>query len=76
MYFDTLSPTAATSAGEPAILRVRISDRKVERVADLKDVSRAWGVFGFWFGLGPDDFPLILRGTSSDEIYALDWEAP
>ena len=64
-----------TKVGEPAILRVRISDRNVERVADLKGVSRVYGL-GAWLGLGPDDSPLILRGTSSDEIYALDWEAP
>ena len=65
-----------TSGGDPAILRVRISDRKVERVADLRGVARFEGSFPLSFGLGPDDSPLILRGTSSDEIYALDWEAP
>ncbi len=65
VYFDT-------SGAEPGILRVGISDRKPERVADLRGVSR----FGDWLGLGPDDSPLILRGTASDEIYALDWEAP
>jgi len=58
-----------------AILRVRISDRTVERVADLRGVSR-FGSLGSWFGLDPDNSPLILRGTESDEIYALDWEAP
>ena len=67
----------STSGGEPAVFRVRISDRKVERVADLKGVSRLQGYYvGGWLGLAPDDSPLILRGTSSDEIYALDWEAP
>jgi len=65
-----------TGEAEPAILRVRITDRKVERVADLGGVSRFEGMAGLWLGLGPDDSPLILRGTSSDEIYALDWEAP
>jgi len=60
------------SGAEPGILRVGIRDRKPERVADLRGVSR----FGDWLGVGPDDSPLILRGTGSDEIYALDWEAP
>jgi eukaryotic-like serine/threonine-protein kinase len=60
-----------------AIERVRISDRKLERVADLSGVSRPEGVLGSpWFGLAPDDSPLVLRGTSSDEIYALEWQAP
>ena len=60
---------------EPAVLRVRISDRKLERVVDLKD-SRMGGYFGFWLGLAPDDSPLLLRDTGSQEIYALDWVTP
>jgi hypothetical protein len=30
----------------------------------------------FWFGLAPDDSPLVLRDTGTQDIYALDWEAP
>jgi hypothetical protein len=26
--------------------------------------------------LAPDDSPLVARDTSSQEIYALDWQAP
>ena len=29
-----------------------------------------------WFGLGPNDSPLLMRDAGSIEIYALDWEAP
>ncbi len=29
-----------------------------------------------WFGLAPDGSPLLLRRAGSEEIYALDWEAP
>jgi Tol biopolymer transport system component len=60
---------------DPAVLRVRISDHKLERVVDLKD-SRMGGYFGFWLGLAPDDSPLLLRDTGSQEIYALDWVTP
>ena len=60
---------------DPAVLRVRISDRKVEQVVDLKNF-RTGGYFGFWLGVAPDDSPLLLRDTGSQEIYALDWEAP
>ncbi|MBZ5563550.1 MAG: protein kinase [Acidobacteriia bacterium] len=59
----------------PAVLRLRISDRKVERVADLKDL-RITGHYGFWVGLAPDDSPLLLRDAGSQDIYALDWQGP
>ncbi len=29
-----------------------------------------------WFGLAPDDSLLVLRDVGSQEIYAIDWEAP
>jgi len=60
---------------DPAVLRVRISDRKLEQVLDLKN-SRMGGYFGYWLGLAPDDSPLLLRDTGSQEIYALDLEMP
>jgi Tol biopolymer transport system component len=59
----------------PAVFRVRIGDRKLEQVVDLKGF-RMGGYFDFWFGLAADDSPLLLRDTGSQEIYALDWEAP
>lgn len=60
---------------DPAIFRVRISDRKQERVVSLKETRQA-GEFEMSFSLAPDDSPLILRDTDVEEIYALDWEAP
>jgi Tol biopolymer transport system component len=63
------------SPNDPAVLRVRINDRKVERLVDLKNFRIA-GYVGVWLGLAPDDSPLLLRDTGSQEIYALDWEAP
>ena len=63
----------APNAG--AVLRVRISDRRTEQVVGLKNF-RTGGYWGFWLGLAPDDSPLLLRDTGSQEIYALDWEAP
>jgi hypothetical protein len=47
----------------------------VEQVVDLNNFRMA-GYFGPWLGLAPDDSPLLLRDTGSQEIYALDWEAP
>src|SRR5712664_3755684 len=60
--------------GQPSVMRVRIRDRKLEQVADLKNF-RQTGYFSVWLGLAPDDSPLLLRDTGTQEIYALDWQA-
>jgi Tol biopolymer transport system component/DNA-binding winged helix-turn-helix (wHTH) protein len=70
IYFDT------TLTDDPAFFRLRISDRKLERLVGLKGMRRYWGEFGPWTGLAPDDSPLLIRDTSSQEIYALDWKVP
>ena len=56
-------------------MRIRIRDRKLERVADLKNF-RQTGYWNVWLGMTPDDSPLLLRDTGTQEIYALDWQAP
>jgi hypothetical protein len=62
---------------DPAVFRVRIDNRNVERVVGLKDFRQAWGSFpSGWLGLAPDDSPLLLRDAGTQEIYALEWEAP
>jgi hypothetical protein len=61
---------------EPALYRLRISDRKVEELASPNPRILTWAIADKWMGLGPDDSPLVLRDTSVEEIYALDWEAP
>ena len=70
VYFDT------PQRENPSIFRVRISDHKVERLINLKDFRLAAGYIGYWFGLAPDDSPLLVRNIGTDEIYALDWDAP
>jgi len=57
------------------VFRVGIRDRKVERVANLKGFQMT-GYWGLWLGLAPDDSPLLLKDTGSQEIVALDWDAP
>jgi eukaryotic-like serine/threonine-protein kinase len=57
----------------PSVMRIRIRDRKIEQVVDLKDFHQA----GYWsvsLGLAPDDSPLLLRDTGTQDIYALDWQ--
>jgi Tol biopolymer transport system component/predicted Ser/Thr protein kinase len=58
----------------PAVLRIRISDRKLEQVADLKGFTPT-GSWGIWLGLDPDDSPLMLRDAGTQDVYSLNWEA-
>jgi serine/threonine protein kinase len=59
---------------EPSLMRVRIRDRNLERVADLKSFPQA-GYLGYWLGMALDDSLLLLPDTGTQEIYALG-EAP
>jgi Tol biopolymer transport system component/DNA-binding winged helix-turn-helix (wHTH) protein len=68
IYFDT------TLTDDPAFFRLRISDRKLERLMSLQGMRRYWGEFGPWTSLTPDDSLLLTRDTSNQEIYALDWQ--
>jgi Tol biopolymer transport system component len=70
IYFDT------GLSEDPAFYRVRVADKKLERMADLKGFRRV--VFGWlpWSGVTPDGAPLLLRDISSQEVYALDFETP
>ncbi len=61
-------------ADKPAVLRIRISDRKLEQVADLRDFL-ATGFWRFWLGLDPEDAPLMLRDSGTQDVYSLDWIA-
>ena len=62
--------------GEPGIYRVRISNHKVEQVVSLKDYHEAPGLLGGWIGLGPDDSPLLVKDTGTQDIVSMDWHAP
>jgi Tol biopolymer transport system component len=61
--------------GKDAIVRIRISDRKTEQVADLKDFATT-GRYGGCLALTPDDSPLLLRDTGTQDVYSVDWETP
>ena len=58
------------SEGEPGVFRVRVSDGVEERVVDLKGF-RSTGMAGGWFGLDPEDTPLLIRDVGTADIYAL-----
>jgi WD40 repeat protein len=56
-----------------AVLKIRPSDRTIERVLDLKDISLT-GYWGNSLTLAPDDSPLLLRNVGTQDVYSLDWE--
>ncbi len=60
---------------QPSVMRVHLTDHKVERVADLKNFRQA-GFFNIWLGMAPDDSPLLLRDTGTQDVYALNFEEP
>jgi eukaryotic-like serine/threonine-protein kinase len=70
LYFDS------GSGRDPAISRLRVADRKLERVAGLKDFRQVEFSQYPWSGLTPDGAPLLLRDIGTQEVYALDFEAP
>jgi hypothetical protein len=51
--------------------RIWMHDRKVEPVAKSFPTA-GWG----WFAAAPDNSLITAREAGTDEIYALDWEAP
>jgi len=68
VYFQQQEP-------DVGVFRVGIRDRKVEQVVNEKGFQLT-GYWGLWLGLAPDDSPLLLKDTGSQEIVALDWQAP
>ena len=57
---------------DTAACRIRISDRKLEKIGSLKEFRRIIGAERCWSGLAQDDSLLVLRDIGSQEIYALD----
>jgi eukaryotic-like serine/threonine-protein kinase len=59
-----------------AVIRVRMSDHKLQEILNLKGFHQEWPDTGPWFGLTPDDSLLFLRSAGTSDVYALDWDAP
>jgi serine/threonine protein kinase/Tol biopolymer transport system component len=58
-----------------AVVRIGIGDHKAEKMVDLNHFVTA-GRYGGSLALAPDDSPLLLRDTGTQEVYSLDWETP
>jgi eukaryotic-like serine/threonine-protein kinase len=61
--------------GKGAVSRIRVTDQKTEQVVDLKDFVGV-GRYSIALALAPDDSPVLLRDTGTQDVYSLDWEAP
>ena len=70
VYFDS------GASADPAIYRVSLASHQPERIASLKDFRRVVQPWASWMGLTPDGSPLLLHDTGTQEVYALDFEAP
>jgi len=69
IYFDS-------AENAPNLYRVRIADKRLEKVASLRGIRLAPILGGFLNGLALDDSPLVLRDVGNQEIYALDLQLP
>ena len=59
-----------------ALDRIRMGNRRPERVAGAPGFARDGFWTSTWWGLAPDGSLLMLRSASTWGIYAFDWEAP
>jgi Tol biopolymer transport system component/DNA-binding winged helix-turn-helix (wHTH) protein len=62
--------------GRVRIVRLRLSDREMEKVVEFKDLGRVAVGTATWSGVAPDGSPLLARDVGTQEIYALKWQAP
>ncbi|MDQ2900440.1 MAG: hypothetical protein M3Y07_11680, partial [Acidobacteriota bacterium] len=63
-------------AAQSEIVRLRLRDGRPEVVASLKEIGQLPFIFGSWIGLTPAGEPLTVRDLSTQDIYALEWQAP
>src|SRR5580658_3781813 len=66
----------AAFSRDPAVYRIRIADKHIDRVASLSGYRRVEGGIGVWLGLTPDGSLLIVSEVQGSEIYAWDFVAP
>ena len=62
------------SSDGAVFLKLRVSDRKIERLASVKGRNQLDSCGPM--GLTPDQSFVIVTETQTTEVYALDWQAP
>lgn len=64
-----------TDQDKQAMFRIRLSDHKVDQIADLHSIDQpTLSYWPAWTGLAPDGSPLLMRDLGTREIYALELE--
>ena len=59
--------------GKNAVVRIRISDKRIEQIADMRSFSSG-GRYGTALALAPDDSPLLLHDTGTQDVYSVEWQ--
>jgi len=57
----------------PVIEKVRIRDGKRTTVVSLASLQNIPGQIDFWFGLAPDNSPILLHLFNATDVYVLEW---
>jgi hypothetical protein len=65
-----------TGGAEPKAFRIRLVDRTVEFITDLKDLRRLTAAGNTSLNVAPDGSPIFTRDIGTEEIYALDIRWP
>ncbi len=58
----------------PAIMKLRVSDRKTEEAASLKGYDQTGRLPGLEFSIDLNNSPILLKDTGTQEIYSIDWD--
>jgi dipeptidyl aminopeptidase/acylaminoacyl peptidase len=64
------------TGADPFIFRVAVPTGTFERVSSSKGLAGSQMASLTWFGLGPDDSPLISRETGEDELFVVNYQMP
>lgn len=58
---------------DPAIIRVRLKDGQQAIAVHMNKLPASTGWYVRWFGLDPEDAPIIATAANYYEIYRVDW---
>lgn len=65
--------TDSPQTGRPVIERTRIKDGQRVTVISLTSLQEVPGQLSTWFGLAPDNSPILMHQFTAREVYALEW---
>jgi WD40 repeat protein len=66
----------SATSDDPFIFRVAVPTGIGEKVADLKGVEPSGRNVISWFGLAPDDSPLVSGETGENELFSVTYQMP